>query len=292
MNFPGGCPFFLFFSSSSETNWLYGTNLLRTIDFSLRRFTSCHNPRAAWRVAAPEPPSIHPHPPHASNDTGCPLPSPELPEQLRSVMRFLPHSVVVCTAAAASSSSSSSSSSSGNIRETQQPRGMTMSSFTSLTLHPTPLVTFNIGTPSRTLEAISASRTFNIHVLSGDVEGARAAEWFRRGNSSDLGVFDAAKMRAGCGCEVSKGPAAGGGGGGGEAPLLQGGGVLYALQCRLLDDEPGRGLVRVRDHVVVLAEVVNIVQGKQREGEADVFGLAYVDRRYRQLGGTVVIEQE
>lgn len=212
------------------------------------------------------------------------LPIPELPEQLRSVMRLLPHSVVVCTAAAAAAPLPPPSSEAKEGDGATQPRGMTMSSFTSLTLHPTPLVTFNIGTPSRTLEAISASRRFNIHVLSGDVEGARAAEWFRRGNSSDLGVFDAAKMREGCGCEMNKGPETGWA----EAPLLRGKGVLYALQCRLLDDAPGRGLVKVRDHVVVLAEVVNIVEGTERGGEEEVFGLAYADRRYRQLGGTMV----
>ncbi|KAL1867098.1 hypothetical protein Daus18300_006497 [Diaporthe australafricana] len=133
-----------------------------------------------------------------------------------------------------------------------------MSSFTSLSLRPTPLVTFNIATPSRTLDAVSRSREFNIHILSGDVAGARVAEWFRKGNAEDLGVFEAAKLRNECGCEVIPAETLEDG----TAPLLKGPGVLFALRCRLLSDEPARGLVRVRDHVIVLAEIIDIVEGE------------------------------
>ncbi|ROW08923.1 hypothetical protein VMCG_02738 [Cytospora schulzeri] len=134
-----------------------------------------------------------------------------------------------------------------------------MSSFTSLTLRPAPLITFNIATPSRTLDAVAHSRRFNIHVLSGDAAGARVAEWFRRGNAEGLGVFEAEGMREGCGCEVVvrgqdqkslEGDSGGVGEGKGQGdiydgpPLLRGPGVLYVLRCRLLDDEPVGGLVR------------------------------------------------
>lgn len=126
-------------------------------------------------------------------------------------------------------------------------------------------------------------------MLRGDAEGARVAEWFRRGNADGLGLFEKGRMWEGCGCE-----AVSGGGGKKEvgAPLLRGKGVLYAMRCRLLDDEPSRGLVRVRDHVLVLAEVVDIVEGREEHGHEDggTFGLAYADRRYRQLGGALVQE--
>lgn len=188
-------------------------------------------------------------------------------------MRLLAHSVVVCTSAASTPDSS-----------TPVPRGMTMSSFTSLSLRPTPLVTFNIATPSRTLDAVSRSRQFNIHILSGDVAGARVAEWFRKGNADDLGVFEAGKLRDECGCEVI---AAEGTPGETAAPLLKGPGVLFALRCSLLGDEPARGLVRVRDHVIVLAEIVDIIEGQGGDSEPGTFGLAYADRLYRQLGSTM-----
>lgn len=169
-----------------------------------------------------------------------------------------------------------------------------MSSLTSLALHPTPLVTFNITTPSRTLDAITADGTarttfFYLHVLRGDPHGAAVAEWFRRGNAEGLRVFDAQALREGCGCEQVVGDNHDDDDDASAPPLLRGRGVLYALRCRLLEDEPFRGLVRVRDHVVVLAEVVEIVQG---EGEDEEFGLAYADRRYRQVGATMVYEKE
>lgn len=111
------------------------------------------------------------------------------------------------------------------------------------------------------------------------------ADWFRRGNAEGLGVFEERGMLEGSGCEavVQKEEEE-------QAPLLKGRGVLYAMRCRLLDDEPHRGLVAVRDHVVVLAEVMEIVEGRSEQDAEEVFGLAYADRRYRQLGGTIIPE--
>lgn len=216
-------------------------------------------------------------------------------------MRLLPHSVVVCTAMSRGAGEGASSGG-DEKRMSPTPRGMTMSSFTSLTLRPTPIVTFNIATPSRTLDAVSQSREFNIHVLRGDGEGARVAEWFRRGNADGLGIFDKGKMWEGCGCEyyddgivaensIRQQPQQQQQGGVMAAPpLLRGKGVLYAMRCKVLDDAPTGGLVRVRDHVVVLAEVVEIVEGE--DGPAEVFGLAYADRRYRAVGNTMVHQEE
>ncbi|KAG5925424.1 hypothetical protein E4U42_004301 [Claviceps africana] len=175
-----------------------------------------------------------------------------LPEQLRSVFRLLTNPIVVCTAT-----------------HEGVPRAMTMSSFTSLTLSPMPLVSFNIATPSRTLDAIVASREFNIHVLAGDASGAAVAEHFTRGNTN--GVFDTMK-----GATYSVGER-------GSAPLIRGRGVLRALRCRLLRDGNTDGLVRVGDHVIVVGEVVEMIPvTKVKE-----FGLAYADRRYRQVGVTI-----
>lgn len=196
-----------------------------------------------WHIAPPSPPT-----------TDLKAPNPP-PEQLRAVMRLLSQSVVVCTAAG-----------SDNV-----PRAMTMSSFTSLTLKPKPVITFNIATPSRTLDAIEATRVFNIHILSGDSSGAAVADQFTRGNvSSDVfaGLEEVVlEPRA-----TSTAP-----------PLLRGKGVVHVLQCRLLDDEPVRGLLRVRDHVIAVAEVVEMIPGL----ESKEFGLAYADRKYRQVGGVI-----
>ncbi len=148
-----------------------------------------------------------------------------------------------------------------------------MSSFTSLSLTPTPLVTFNIALPSRTETAIAESRAFVIHLLSGDAAGAALADLFRSGNDESERI--AAGLRQ-AGCEVV--PT----GGPGEMPMLRGAAILCVLKCRVLD-KPCTGLVRVRDHVIVLGEVVEII-GEEDGGN---FGLIYADRHYRQLGGTV-----
>lgn len=146
---------------------------------------------------------------------------------------------------------------------------MTMSSFTSLTLSPTPLISFNIATPSRTLDAIIASRHFNIHVMSGDELGVEVADRFTKGNTDD--VFDGIEY------EVNKTD--------GEAPLLKEEGVMYALRCRLLPDEPTKGLMRVRDHVIVVGEVVELISGSHANKHK--FGLSYADRKYRQVGKVI-----
>ncbi|KAH6641392.1 flavin reductase like domain-containing protein [Chaetomium tenue] len=250
-----------------------------------------------FHLTDPQPPSIHSH-------SSSPA-SPPLPEQFRSVMRLLTHPVVVCTSThPPPPTPTPNPPNSPNPPPPPQgtPRGMTMSSFTSLALAPTPVVSFNIATPSRTLDAVAASGRFNIHVLADDAAGARVADWFTGGNAEGRGAFERLVGKKGeegegeGGMVVVGGGAGGGGSSGGsseEAPVLKGEGVLYVLRCRLLDDEPTKGLVKVRDHVIVLGEVLEIVEGPgvQRERE-ERFGLLYADRRYRQLGGCITPEKE
>lgn len=198
--------------------------------------------------------SKHPRTAPVEHPTVHPTKRVPLPEQLRSIMRLLPHSVVVCT----------------SNQPGDGPRAMTMSSFTSLTLTPTPLVTFNIATPSRTLDAIRASGGFNVHVLNGDEQGANVASHFTKGNVGDS-IFK--------GLDYSQD--------GDEAPLLREDGVMFALRCRVLRDAPEEGLMRVRDHVIVVGEVMEMVRVGEEEDEE--FGLVYADRRYRQVGGALEV---
>ncbi|XWX00186.1 hypothetical protein V2A60_008206 [Cordyceps javanica] len=202
---------------------------------------------APWHVATPCPPT-----------TDLKAPNPP-PEQLRAVMRLLSQSVVVCTAA-------------GRDRV---PRAMTMSSFTSLTLKPTPVVTFNVATPSRTLDSIVASRTLNIHILSGDSSGAAVADHFTRGNVGGdvFAGLDGVVLQRSADADADAA----------APPLLRGKGVVHVLRCKLLGDEPSRGLIRVRDHMIVVAEVVEMLPGV----ESNEFGLAYADRKYRQVGSVI-----
>ncbi|KGQ05591.1 hypothetical protein BBAD15_g9189 [Beauveria bassiana D1-5] len=219
-----------------------------TDNVSSRGFRPSASHASSWHVAPPSPPTT---------DLKAPKPPPE---QLRAVMRLLSQSVVVCTSAG----------------HDKIPRAMTMSSFTSLTLKPTPVITFNVATPSRTLDSIQASRSFNIHVLSGDSSGAAVADHFTRGNEgADVfaGLEDVVLEQS---AEDSTALAP-------PPPLLRGKGVVHVLRCRLLEDEPVRGLIRVRDHMIVVAEVVEMIPGV----ESNEFGLAYADRKYRQVGSVI-----
>lgn len=189
-------------------------------------------------------------------------------------------------------------------------RGMTMSSLTCLGLSPAPIVSFNITHPSRTLDALRASRRFNIHVLTDDIAGAAIADWMTRGNSEGPEkVFKG--LESECGCVVANHGDLSMHSNDGEAPLLDGDGVLYIMKCRVLE-EPMEGFVPVQDHVIVLGEVEEIVEGhgarrRANEGEqvnsldpvdlgkseetdanAYQFGLVYADKRYRQLGNCIV----
>lgn len=156
---------------------------------------------------------------------------------------------------------------------------MTMSSFTSLSLADRPLVTFNVATPSRTLDAIRQSGVFNIHVLAGDGTGAMVAENFTRGNME--GIFD---RLVGARCKTLETAADGAREKNLGPPVLEGDGVLYVLRCRVVGGEaPEGGLMQVRDHVIVVGEVLEVVEG----GRGEEFGLAYTDRRYRGVGGVI-----
>ena len=139
-----------------------------------------------------------------------------------------------------------------------------MSSFTSLTLYPTPLVTFNIRFPSRTLDALRATETFCIHIIRGDETGAQLASRFTQGNEGDA---------AAQGVRWKEG-------------VLDEDGVEFVLKCQLARGEglPNGGVVVVRDHVLVVAEVKEVtVVG---EGGS---ALAYSDRQYRRVGDMLKI---
>ena len=189
---------------------------------------------------------------------------PRLSTHLRELMRKMPHSVVVAT---------TSTGGSGN----PQFRGMTVSSFTTLTLTPAPIVTFNIRRPSRTLDAIRESRQFLIHILSATDAGAAVAHNFTQGNSGD--VFAGQKFAVwNCG---SKCP----------LPLLASPGVMKVLRCKLREGNPEDGLVEVGDHVLVLADVESIIEPPPTKHRAALEdrGLSYLDRAYREVGEVIEV---
>jgi flavin reductase (DIM6/NTAB) family NADH-FMN oxidoreductase RutF len=227
--------------------------------------------------------------------TATPVPldvpaSSDISKSVRHLMRDLPAPIVVLTT--------------NHSHSEPQHHGMTLSSFTSLSLSPEPIISFNIrtndSTPSRTLSALQLSRHFLLHVLDDNIKGAQIADLFTKGG--DIfggGAQENDKVFVVEG--VVEGEAV--------LPLLKGRGVRKVLRCEVLPsgvsmqlEQPlwseikgarqeleevthadGAGFIRVGDHVLVIARVLEIV-GEEREDEPGSSGLSYMDGKYRRAG--------
>lgn len=198
-----------------------------------------------------------------------PQAEPPLSSHLRRLMRTMPHSVVVATSTAPSP----------DCGIPPSFKGMTVSSFTTLTLTPSPIITFNIRKPSQTLTAISESKQFLIHILSATESGARVADAFTKGNAIGSDVFlnsaFAVLKRGTDGTTQSLDP-----------PLLAAEGITKVLRCELQED---KGLIEVGDHVLILGKVLGIIEPstEQKSHNFERRGLCYLDRSYRKAGPVI-----
>lgn len=212
---------------------------------------------------------------------------PPLSHQVRNLMRSLPSSVVVLTATTLSTTP-----------PVRRYRGVTLSSFTTLTLTPDPIVTFNIRSPSRTLDAITKSRHFLIHILDASLDGVQVADVFTKAGygiggrdvfreGEEAGIFAVKKEVAGVGKMKA-------------LPRLEGKGIRRVLRCEVLTEDtqkqdqlresdwaPSQGLVRVGDHVLVMGIVREILDVDEAAAGEGAFGLSYVDGKYRMAGEAI-----
>jgi flavin reductase (DIM6/NTAB) family NADH-FMN oxidoreductase RutF len=193
-------------------------------------------------------------------------------------------------------------------------RGMTLSSFGSVTLSPEPIITFNIRCPSSTLQSIAYCTRFLIHILDASAEGARIADVFTKGNGREeisaplapfergvrSGIFDleAEIVTAEMGNEKKQV----------ALPRLSGKGIGKVLRCELINAletgqprnldsygafMPRKGLIGIGDHVLVLARVVEILDRPKSDVEEETkYGLSYVDGTYRQAGDAISPKDE
>jgi flavin reductase like protein len=214
-------------------------------------------------------------------------------------MRTLPHSVVVIT-----------TSTIRPVRPFIAPKppysvkpttpddyhGMTISSFTTVTLTPDPMISFNVKLPSQTLVTLEHTGQFLVHILEANKKGARVADAFTRGSKHarkvllkgfkglDIGhvgfeldktQFDAPEL---------------------VLPLLKGGGVSRVLRCEVLARK-GKisGFTMVGDHMLVIARVLEVLDGEgkeQEEGGERRSGLCYADGMYRMVGDIIEIKKD
>lgn len=171
-----------------------------------------------------------------------------LPEQVRLVMRKLPQPVVVVTTA------------DKNMR-----RGVTVSSFTPITLQPEPLVSFCVRVPSRASDLLHSAGGMVINMLSHDQVQQSVA--FSSPNKTDqfkdIPFYD----------DPSTG-----------LPVLMG--TLGSMHCKV------QQVLKLGDHELWITRVVKVDQGVGgkygRREEAQP--LLYHDRRYRSVGEQVFMK--
>ena len=195
-------------------------------------------------------------------------------------MRRVPHPVVVITSCLVPHVAATSEPARAPLDLESRFRGMTVSSFNTVSLQPQPLVSLNVRLPSATHDAITKSSTFLAHILSSSVAGARIADTFAKGNNGTPQAFETLVRDKQSRVTVFASPQMQ------WAPLLLGEGVLRVLRCVTL---PGKEIL-VGDHVVLVGEVAGVLEGKETGGgprmaaaKEDV-GLVYADQMYCSTG--------
>ncbi|KAI7465506.1 hypothetical protein KC351_g14952 [Hortaea werneckii] len=221
-----------------------------------------------------------------SSPESTPTQHQTLPEDMRAVLRPLTHPVVLITARDAIHSNANQSPFIGC-------RGVTVSSFTAVTLSPQPIVSFNLKVPSRTWDAIASSQWLTAHILSANADAATLTHAFTQPYPSPEHAFHVIRK---LGVEISlptNEPS--------RSPRLNHNeAVLAQVHARIL---PAK-CVQAGDHVIVVAEVKKVgiarrederrpIEGGRekalaRLGSEEVVGLTYAKKGYRKGAGEMI----
>ncbi|GAB1727872.1 hypothetical protein NU195Hw_g6175t1 [Hortaea werneckii] len=222
----------------------------------------------------------------SSSPEATPTQHQTLPEDMRAVLRPLTHPVVLITTRDAVHSNADQSPFIGC-------RGVTVSSFTAVTLSPQPIVSFNLKVPSRTWDAIASSQWLTAHILSANADAATLTHAFTQPYPSPEHAFHVIQK---LGVEISlptTEPS--------RSPRLNHNeAVLAQVHARIL---PAK-CVQAGDHVIVVAEVKKVgiarrederrpIEGGRekalaRLGSEEVVGLTYAKKGYRKGAGEMI----
>ncbi|KAF7196070.1 Uncharacterized protein HII31_02471 [Pseudocercospora fuligena] len=154
-------------------------------------------------------------------------------------------------------------------------RGLTISSFNTITLAPEPIISFNIKVPSRTWDAIYASQKLRVSILAATTRGAAIAHAFTQPYEQPSEPFEKllnARVTTLMHNKSKKSP-----------PIIWdnvGGGILASMQAHLLPDK----CVQVGDHVVVVAKVDALTHSSKSANE---MALSYAAQSYRSAGEAI-----
>jgi flavin reductase (DIM6/NTAB) family NADH-FMN oxidoreductase RutF len=201
---------------------------------------------------------------------------------LRTIMRDMPHSVVVVTACRERPVPLTPAADMDTIADTpslspfyEDFAGVTISSMTSVTLGPPAIISFNLRTPSRTLSGILQNQVFRIHLLEANPAGADIANAFIQQKHSESFRHLAKKGRW---VGLSKNSASDR-----LAPLINGPGVKGHLLCQVMPEK----CIQVGDHMVVIASVEDM--DPRVHSRDDILytprpALMYSNQKYKEHG--------
>ncbi|PWY95140.1 oxidoreductase [Aspergillus sclerotioniger CBS 115572] len=207
---------------------------------------------------------------HAKNET------PSVSDQVRLLMRRVPYPVAIITATDPHGPADKAF------------RGMTVSSFNTVTLSPEPVISFNVRRPSETLSALQSSKRFLIHLLAPRQATATLARDFSRGNhnlSLLAGKSDYEFVSHDHSIRGDETPTR-------PLPLLQrkqGSGSAdsedfpFVLECQLHPQG-----IQVHDHTIVVGTVVRALSGQlpslDSETKAADLCLTYANTHFWEMG--------
>ncbi|KAL4910601.1 flavin reductase like domain-containing protein [Aspergillus multicolor] len=228
-------------------------------------------------------------------------------------MRRVPYPVAIITSTDPNppTSPSSPTATPSTSNYTSQFRGMTVSSFMTVTLTPQPVISFNVRRPSETLHALLSSGRFLVHLLATDQATASLARDFARGNQNlalgkgmfeFVGVKSSSPLETGpeaVGAKEGKGPSipplpmlrkrkgtdTSRSQAGTESSLFP-----FIFECRLLPES----VVDVYDHTIVVGTIVRAITSSSAGTSSNVdipseeLCLTYANTKFWEMGKEVV----
>lgn len=192
-----------------------------------------------------------------------------LPDEVRQIMRCVPQSIAILT-------TNKLLHRTDFVDPSEVPRsiGMTLSSVTTVTMKPNPIVSFNIKKPSQTLDAIRNCRNFVLHFPTCSSAGAHLADSFSKGATQLLDNYSQNFLKSM------------------RVPISYQGRtfylpallpptypISYALMCEVLNNN---GLIEVSDHVIVLGKVQKTwsINRDKNEDSGKNLSLGYIGGKY------------
>ncbi|KAJ5640699.1 hypothetical protein N7528_000324 [Penicillium herquei] len=249
------------------------------------------NATASKPEGAPTTPKTQQNPSSAPNTQSRISPASSISEHVRLLMRRVPYPVAIITSTDPS-----------GPHDTSSFRGMTVSSFNTVTLSPHPVISFNVRRPSETLNALLASRRFLVHLLAPSAATATLARDFSKGNTTlagmlsghgdfEFGALEASKVDSESGIksdesslplpilrrrETSRNPS-------GDADFP------FVLECTL---HPNK--IDVHDHSIILGTVVRAIEGPgvpsvqgDYQESPESLSLTYANTKFWKMGSQI-----